>query len=68
MCSVLQHLVPWLLSMQNYERERALRTFLVCAQFLLENMEPTKSVRFIHQQIMTILHIKLDVKNNIHYM
>nr|XP_022339324.1 maestro heat-like repeat-containing protein family member 1 isoform X2 [Crassostrea virginica] len=49
--AIFKHLVPWLLSMQNYERERALRTFLVCAQFLLENMEPTKST-FSNQSVV----------------
>ncbi|XP_061166579.1 maestro heat-like repeat-containing protein family member 1 isoform X3 [Saccostrea echinata] len=41
--SIFKHLVPWLLSTHSHERERALCTFQVCAQFLLDNMDPTKS-------------------------
>ncbi|XP_034336261.2 maestro heat-like repeat-containing protein family member 1 isoform X2 [Magallana gigas] len=41
--SIFKHIVPWLLSTQDHERERALNTFLECAQFLLEHMEPAKS-------------------------
>ncbi|XP_056020899.1 maestro heat-like repeat-containing protein family member 1 isoform X2 [Ostrea edulis] len=46
--SIFKHIVPWLLSTHDHERERALRTLLVCAHFLLENMDPTES-KFTNQ-------------------
>lgn len=50
--NILKHLIPWYLSLQDHERERAVKTTHVLLKFLLEHMDNTKDLKFPQMHIL----------------
>lgn len=50
--NIFKHLVPWYLSVQDHERERALKTTHILLEFLLENMGNSHSQPFPNEHIL----------------